>query len=258
MSKRFLGEFCPELIAADWPAPNNVVAVSSCRSGGASSPPFDSFNLGDHVGDDPAAVAANRQYLLDSNPGLQHLQWLKQVHGLRAVAASRDNAVVEADACYSVEAGLGCAVMTADCLPLLVCDRTGSQVAAIHAGWRGLLAGVIEQTLQQFTASPDQLLVWMGPAISAAHFEVGPEVRQQFLVAADGCPKVEACFSGSDRASHFFADIYQLARLRLQKLGVSAVYGGDLCTYDDPPRFYSYRRDGDCGRMVSLIYLKSY
>ena len=247
----------PELIAADWPAPANVVAFSSCRGGGASTAPFDSFNLGDHVGDDPVAVAANRQHLLDSNAGLEQLQWLSQVHGIDVAQACRDGIVPEADACYSADPGLGCAVMTADCLPLLLCDRAGTQVAAVHAGWRGLLAGVIEQTLQQFNASPDQLLVWLGPAISAAHFEVGPEVRQQFLAADDGDDAVARAFSESPRRGHFYADIYRLARQRLAAAGIDAIYGGGLCTYADAQRFYSYRRDGECGRMASLIYLKS-
>lgn len=238
-----------------WPAPANVAALTSTRAGGASAAPFDSFNLGDHVGDEPAAVAHNRQQLVEACPGLAAISWLEQVHGVAVVAAEAGPAQ-RADAQFTQVQGLGCAVMTADCLPVLFCDRAGTQVAAAHAGWRGLCAGVLEATAATFP-EPAQLLAWLGPAIGPASFEVGAEVRTQFI---DAAPTVQrdataACFVVSAAAGHYLADIYELARLRLRAVGVTAIYGGGLCTVADPQRFYSYRRDGVTGRMASLIYL---
>ena len=239
----------------DWPAPANVAASTSTRIGGVSAAPFDTLNLGDHVGDEPAAVACNRQQLLEVSPGLAAVSWLEQVHGVDVVAAE-SGPVQRADAQFTQVPGLGCAVMTADCLPVLFCDRAGTQVAAAHAGWRGLCAGVLEATVATFP-QPAQLLAWLGPAIGPANFEVGTEVRAQFI---DAAPAVQheataACFAVTADAGHFLADIYELARLRLRAAGVTAIYGGGLCTVADPQRFYSYRRDGVTGRMASLIYL---
>lgn len=241
----------PEFITPDWPAPKRVRAVTTTRAGGVSRPPYDSLNLGDHVGDDPAAVATNRRRLqqalgLPAQPG-----WLKQVHGNCPVDAATHPAGGEADAVYTRRAGLVCAVMTADCLPLLLCDRQGSVVAAVHAGWRGLLNGVIERSVGRMGA-PQALLAWMGPAIGPQAFEVGDEVRRAF-VAADAASA--AAFRPSD-SGRWLADIYALARGRLARCGVTAVSGGEYCTYSQPERFYSYRRDGRTGRMASLIWLE--
>lgn len=241
----------------EWPAPAAVAALVTTRAGGMSHEPFDSLNLGDHVGDDPTAVAHNRQHLIADSAGLSAISWLEQVHGTAVVAA--DAAIVQrADAQFTQTAGLGCAVMTADCLPVMFCDRAGTQVAAAHAGWRGLCAGVLECTVESFD-DPAQVLAWLGPAIGPSNFEVGSEVREQFIDAAsaDRRDETAACFAGSARAGHFLADIYALARLRLQAVGVTAIYGGGLCTVADPLHFYSYRRDGVTGRMASLIYLMS-
>ncbi len=245
------------LLTPDWPAPAEVVAISSTRQGGLSLPPFDGLNMGQHVGDQPSAVAENRRQLLLACPGLQSIHWLNQVHGTTVVDATGDSQP-DADACYSTTAGIGCAVMTADCLPLLICDRLGGQVAAVHAGWRGLAAGVVEATVEQFAADPEQLLVWLGPAISPLNFEVGAEVREQFLrtSAALQRPACEAAFVEAGQPGQYYADIYQLARLRLQALGVEAVYGGSRCTYGERQYFFSYRRDGSCGRMASVIYIR--
>ncbi|MET0379093.1 MAG: laccase domain-containing protein, partial [Spongiibacteraceae bacterium] len=169
----------PTLIKADWPAPATVAAFCTTRIGGVSEGVFDSFNIGDHVSDDPAAVAANREALIEACPGLSAVSWLQQVHGT-AVAAATVGRHPQADAQYTRTFGLGCAVMTADCLPVLLCNRDGSQVAAVHAGWRGLCAGVIEQTVAAF-APGQSLLAWLGPAIGPDQFEVGPEVRAAFL-----------------------------------------------------------------------------
>ena len=250
----------------DWPAPANVLALTTTRQGGVSQPPWDSLNLGDHVGDDPQAVEANRGTLQSLLPAGSRIQWLEQVHGTRAVPAGADASFPpradvsfppQADACWTREPGLACAVLTADCLPVLLCDRAGSVVASVHAGWRGLVAGVIEQTVAAMSAEPGQLLAWLGPAIGPATFEVGPEVREAFCQAPGANALEHACFRVSALAAdHWVADIYALARLRLRRLGIQAVYGGGFCTVRDPLRFYSFRRDGQTGRMASLIQLR--
>ena len=259
-----------ELLRPQWPAPANVAACVSTRNGGISIAPFDTLNFGDHVGDDAMAVQTNRQLLLEACPGLSVISWLEQIHGIDVVAADahivqRADAhlipcadaqlIPRADAQYTREPGIACAVMTADCLPVLFCDRAGTQVAAAHAGWRGLCAGVLERTAAQFNNS-DDVLAWLGPAIGPRNFEVGAEVRQQFLDTTPAlAAQIDACFVASSKPGHYLADIYQLARVRLSAAGVVEVYGGGLCTVADPAHFYSYRRDGVCGRMASLIYL---
>lgn len=243
------------LLRPDWPAPASVAALTTTRVGGVSSVPFDSLNLGDHVGDEPAAVAANRQRLVEACPGLSAISWLTQVHGTEVVAA--DTAGEQrADAQFTDQRELGCAVMTADCLPVLFCDRDGHRVAAAHAGWRGLCAGVLEKTVECFI-DPAAVLAWLGPAIGPAQFEVGAEVRTQFLDNASSAQHADVamCFRPSPRERHFLADIYALARIRLRAAGITAIYGGGLCTVTDRAHFYSYRREGITGRMASLIYL---
>ncbi len=233
----------------DWPAPANVQAGSTCRTGGVSRPPYDSLNLALHVGDDPAHVAHNRQRLaLPAEP-----LWLEQVHSLKAVDAGRDYASPpKADAAYSRQAGRICAVMTADCLPLLICDRQGQEVAAIHAGWRGLLGGIIENTLACLVAPAEELLVWLGPAIGPQAYEVGEEVRQAFVQHS---PQAAEAFVAG-RAGHWWMDIYALARQRLVAKHVTSIHGGTLCTFSDPEHYYSYRRDGVTGRMASVIWFE--
>lgn len=240
-----------------WPAPANVLAMSTTRQGGCSAAPFDSFNLAHHVGDSDVAVAANRSALGSALPPGVAIQWLTQVHGTRVVEASPGTACPQADASWAGEGNVACAVLTADCLPVLFCSLTGHRVAAAHAGWRGLLGGVLEATVAALGVSPDQVLAWLGPAIGPQAFEVGPEVRDRYLdAAADGAP-VAACFHPSAaRSGHYLADLYALARLRLRAAGVTAVFGGGWCTLRDSARFYSYRRDGPTGRMASLILLR--
>ncbi|GIZ11449.1 peptidoglycan editing factor PgeF [Pseudomonas sp. NCCP-436] len=233
----------------DWPAPANVRACVTTRSGGVSVAPFDTFNLGDHVGDDPAAVVANRGHLLEvfgCRPA-----WLRQVHGICVVEANPAQ-VAEADGNWTATPGVACTAMTADCLPALFCDRAGTRVAAAHAGWRGLAGGVLEATVRALDVAPEELLVWLGPAIGPQAFEVGAEVREAFVGRhADAkCAFVPGIAPGK-----FMADIYQLARIRLAAVGVTAVSGGGLCTYGDP-RFYSYRRSARTGRFVSLVWLQ--
>ncbi len=240
-----------EWIEPDWPAPARVRAVITTRRGGASAAPYDSFNLADHVGDAPDAVHRNRERLREGLglPSAPH--WLEQVHGCDVAEADGREDLCRADAATATRPGRVCAVLTADCLPLLICNRRGSRVAAVHAGWRGLAAGVLEATLETFEDAPSDLLVWLGPAIGPAAFEVGPEVREAFLAIH---PADDACFA-PNRPGHWLADIYQLARNRLQRLGVGYVGGGDYCTVSEPERFFSYRRDGVTGRMASLIWM---
>ena len=233
----------------DWPAPTRVRACVTTRQGGVSAAPFDSFNLGDHVGDDPAAVAWNRQHLRDAL-GCQPL-WLEQVHSSVAVRAA-PGACATADASWSEAPGEACAVLTADCLPVLFCDRAASRVAAAHAGWRGLAGGVLEATFEALALRPEEVLVWLGPAIGPAAFEVGVEVREAFIAQH---PAAAVAFLPSRNEGRFMADLYQLARIRLAAVGVEAVYGGGLCTFSDP-RFYSYRRASRTGRFASLIWLE--
>ena len=235
-------------LTPDWPAPANVRACVTTRSGGVSAAPFDSLNLGEHVDDDPVAVAKNRQRLL-SQLGCQPA-WLRQVHGI-VVAEANPAVVVEADASWSATPGIACTAMTADCLPALFCDRAGTRVAAAHAGWRGLAGGVLEATVQTLGVAPEELLVWLGPAIGPEAFEVGAEVREVFLRQHG---EADAAFVPGAVSGKFMADIYQLARIRLAAIGVTAVSGGGLCTYSDP-RFYSYRRSPRTGRFASLIWL---
>jgi len=241
--------FKSSLIYPDWPAPHWVHSVATTRQGGVSAAPFSSFNLAQHVGDEPDNVLLNRAQLagLVSLPGQPH--WLTQVHGNTVIDIDKTSQV-EADASYTQKAGQVCAVMTADCLPILLCHRQQKMVAAVHAGWRGLAQGVIEAAVSKFADDKHSILAWLGPAISATAFEVGEDVYR--ALASDQASI--ACFSES-RANHWYADLYGLARLRLQKAGVDAIYGGEFCTYSDSQRFYSYRRDGKTGRMASLIWM---
>lgn len=232
----------------DWPAPSTVRAVSTTRRGGVSATPYASFNLGDHVGDDPGAVAENRTRLMQTLSLSAAPGWLRQVHGTRVVDAAQG--ACEADAARTGQAGVVCAVLTADCLPLLLCNSAGTQVAAVHAGWRGLAAGVIETALDGM-GEGKEIMAWLGPAIGPAAFEVGDEVRAAFM-AQDA--STQAAFRPSP-AGRWLADIYQLARWRLTAGGVTRIYGGHWCTYSETERFYSYRRDGICGRMATMIWL---
>ncbi|AXK40889.1 peptidoglycan editing factor PgeF [Crenobacter cavernae] len=234
-----------------WPAPANVGALISTRKGGVSAAPYDSLNLGQHVGDDPAAVAENRRRLALALP--HEPVWLNQVHGVVVVDADKvGRAVPDADASVSRTPGIVCAIMTADCLPVLLADVDGTVVGAAHAGWRGLVGGVIEATVSAMAVPGDRLAAYLGPAISPDAFEVGGEVRDAFL-AHDAA--ADAAFSAIDDGK-YLADIYALARLRLAALGVTQVSGGDACTVIDRDRFFSYRRDKTTGRMASCIWLK--
>jgi YfiH family protein len=241
-----------ELLTPDWPAPARVHALITTRAGGVSESPYDDLNLGDHVGDNPASVSENRRRLMLAGGLPRAPRWLAQVHGCTAVDPAQISAPCEADAAVTDRPSTPCAVLTADCLPLLVCNRRGDRVAAIHAGWRGLLDGVIETTLARFP-NDDPLLVWLGPAIASDAFEVGEEVRQAFV---DRDPQAETAFHPNPGAAgKWLADLYALARQRIAPFAPTFIGGGDLCTFSDP-RFYSYRRDGVTGRFASLIWFE--
>ncbi|MBI4192404.1 MAG: peptidoglycan editing factor PgeF [Betaproteobacteria bacterium] len=236
-------------IVPDWPAPPRVKCLITTRNGGISAGAYATFNLGLRTGDAEKAVRANRRQLLASLP--QAPKWLRQVHAARVIVADGLTNIPEADASIARNAGTVCAVMIADCMPVLLCDRAGSVVGIAHAGWRGLNAGVIENTVHDIGIAPDELLAYLGPAIGPDAFEVGADVRDAFL-AAD--PAADEAFK-SRREGKWLADLFQLARRRLARCGVRRVFGGELCTYRDPARFYSYRRDKATGRMAALIWL---
>jgi YfiH family protein len=236
-------------LPANWPAPEGVVAGTTLRHGGVSSGNFDSLNLSAYVDDDANAVRENRirfrSYCdLPSEP-----RWLSQVHGSKVMVDPAAGEVPEADAAITRESGVVCVVQTADCLPVIFASTDGSELAAAHAGWRGLAGGVLEATVQAMLTDPADLLAWLGPAISQPAFEVGDEVREEFI-AYDAAA---ACFAKNE-CGRWQADLYGLARIRLGAIGVEHVSGGAYCTSGEPERFFSHRRDGACGRMASFVF----
>lgn len=248
-------------IQPGWPAPYNVKAFTSCRSGGFSQPPYDSFNLGQHVGDDPSLVSKNRQLL----PNFKNFTWLDQTHSNICLDLdSKDNITAvaqQADACFTTRKNQVCAVMTADCLPILFCDLQGTCVAAVHAGWRGLAEGVIENTLSKMPVNSTSIMAWMGPAISQRHFEVGKEIKDTFIDYPQAFRRTSEMPNNK-----YFADLYAIAKQKMFALGVMQVFGGDYCTYQQSELFFSHRRathqatsEGNqiatTGRIVSAIYL---
>lgn len=237
-------------IVPDWPAPANVHALVTTRVGGVSAGGYASLNLAAHVGDDPAAVAENRRRLRSHLPA--EPRWLTQVHGVGVVDASVATTDVEADASVARETSAVCAVLTADCLPVLLCDAAGTVVAAAHAGWRGLAGGVIEAAIAAMATPGPQLMAYLGPAIGPHSFEVGPEVRETFMQHS---AEAAAAFVAKGEGK-FLADLYLLARQRLNALGVTRVFGGGRCTYREAAHFYSYRREKAAGRMASLVWLE--
>jgi len=237
-------------IVPDWPAPASVRALVTTRTGGVSAGAYAALNLAAHVGDDPAAVEENRRRLRAHLPA--EPLWLSQVHGRAVVRAEDAVEGAEADAAFTRRAGAVCAVLTADCLPVLLCNDVGTVVAAAHAGWRGLAGGVIEAALRAMNEPPPRLLAWLGPAIGPQSFEVGAEVRAAFLAHA---PDAAAAFVAKENGK-WLADLYRLATQRLNALGVSRVHGGGRCTFLEADSFYSYRREQTTGRMASLIWLE--
>jgi len=234
---------------ADWPAPGNIIAGSTTRSGGISAGVYESLNLGAHVGDDAACVADNRRRFLEMCGLPSEPAWLNQVHGTTVYMLGK-NTVSEADAAIGRRAGDTVAVLTADCLPILLCSADGSEIAALHCGWRGLAAGIVAATVTRMETTPATLIAWLGPAISQSAFEVGSEVRAAF-VTPDA--RAESCFEPNERG-RWQADLYELGRQHLAAAGVDAIYGGGACTFSARERFFSYRRDGQCGRMATFVH----
>lgn len=239
-----------QVIVPDWELPAHIRALCTTRHGGVSVDGFSALNLADHVGDNPEHVRQNRARLVQSLILPGQPQWLQQTHSIRAIDLDRDDSR-NGDAAYTSSAGTIAVVLTADCLPVLFCNTDGSEVAAAHAGWRGLLNGVLEQTVGHMSSAPDDLLVWLGPAIGPKQFEVGEEVREAFKQhSADN-----TAFFTATQPGHYLADLYAIARLRLNKLGIRHISGGEYCTYSDSDAFFSYRRERNTGRQASLIYI---
>lgn len=236
--------------APDWPAPAAVRAWATERAGGVSSARYATLNLATHVGDDPGSVAANRARLRTSLDLPSDPVWLEQVHGSKVLDLDVD-AVAPADGAVTARAGVVCAVLTADCLPVLFCERSGRRVGVAHAGWRGLLGGVLPAAVQALGAPAGDVLAWLGPAIGAAAYEVGDEVRSAYLAADPGAARHFA----ANARGRWQADLYGLARASLAAAGVSAVHGGAFCTFTEATRFFSHRRDAPCGRMATMIWI---
>lgn len=241
-------------ITPNWPAPVNVKALQTIRTGGVSTSPYDTLNLGEHVQDDPLAVAHNRQLLspyLPSEP-----VWVNQVHGTHVIDAAKSGCLENADGAFATHADVVCVTMTADCLPVMLCNKAGTVVAAVHAGWRGLCDGVIETAIKKMPSNPTDILAWLGPAIGPNSFEVGNEVREQFMQK-----DAKAISAFKPHGDKWLCDIYAIAKQRLNNIGVTQIYGGgvneEFCTYTDDARFFSFRRDNITGRMASLIWLAS-
>ena len=239
-------------ITPNWYAPEHIRAFTTVRTGGVSQMPFDSFNLGDHVGDNPTDVQQNRQLLVEQFGLPDFPLFLTQTHGTRVIRLPYDGDNLEADAVYTNQPNQVCLVMTADCLPVLFYSKDGKEVAAAHAGWRGLCDGVLENTVAEFTCSPAEICAWLGPAIGPNAFQVGKEVIAQFC-AFD--PQAEQAFIADPTTSgKFLGNLYQIAQQRLNKLGITEISGGEHCTFTEQERFFSYRRDKQTGRMASIIW----
>ncbi len=237
-----------KLVKPDWPAPANVRAFTTTRAGGFSKDTWSSMNLGLCCGDDPLAVHRNREKLVLRLPAAP--QWLCQVHGTQVVTHSLASGEgLEADGLVSSSPAQVCAVLTADCLPVLLCNRSGNRVAAAHAGWRGLAQGVLQATVRQMKEAPAEIMAWLGPAIGPGVYEVGEDVRQAFAQEHGICFRKDG--------ERWLLDLYGVARRILTQLGITAVYGGFFCTFSDSERFFSYRRDGVTGRMASVIWMES-
>ncbi|WP_251359588.1 peptidoglycan editing factor PgeF [Kangiella sp. TOML190] len=239
-----------EVISPNWPAPSKIKAFSTYRQGGVSDKPFDGLNLAQHVNDESQSVAANRQLLEQRLEHPQAPHWLTQTHSTTVVQYQDSNINCEADGVFSRQAGQACVVMTADCLPVLLCSKQADFVAAVHAGWRGMAEGILLNALKLFQ-EPRQLMAWIGPAISQQHFEVGAEVKALFGQANQDF----AAFFEASNHDRFLADLPAIAQLQLEQQGVE-VYQSGLCTYANPKQFFSYRRDGETGRMASMIWIE--
>lgn len=249
-----------KFIKPDWPAPPSIIALTTTRHGGVSQGPYESFNLGDHVDDDPDSVNKNRKLLRDALNLTQEPIWLNQTHS--KIVQNLDNldqnqttaTPPDADGSYTTQSQRICAVLTADCLPILLCNQEGTEIAAIHGGWRGCLAGIVSEALKHFQSPPSEIMAWLGPAIGPEAFEVGPEVFEAFK---DNNPKYTHAFIPQNNGK-YLGNLYLLATLALNQDGVIAVYGGEYCTYTDDKMFFSYRKSqGNTGRMATIIFMSA-
>ncbi len=242
----------PTALYPFWQVPQNVHAFTTLRSGGVSRAPYASFNLGDHVEDEPSAVKKNRDLLVERFGLPQFPLFLSQVHSTRVIRLPYPGEDIKADAVYTDKPGQVCLVMTADCLPVLFTSKKGNEVAAAHAGWRGLCDGILEATVKQFQCPRDEILAWFGPAIGPTAFQVGPEVVAQFI--AQDAQAERAFVADSAKAGKYLGNLYQIAAQRLQRMGVMQISGGEHCTYTESDKFFSFRREMKTGRMASLIW----
>lgn len=231
-----------------WPAPSSVKAIQTTRQGGVSRPPYHALNLATHVNDLPKDVAQNRQMLSEYLP--TEPVWLNQIHSTQVVDAATCQCIEDADASFTTQQHVVCVTMTADCLPILLCDQGGTTVAAVHAGWRGLCDGVIEKTIEAMPVVPSQLLAWLGPAIGPSAFEVGNNVRQQFIEKDQ-----QAANAFLPKGDKWLGNLYLIAEQRLMRSGIQHIYGDVQCTFTNADRFFSYRRDHNTGRMATMIWL---
>lgn len=243
-----------QAIFPNWPAPANVHAFTTTRHGGVSRAPFDDFNLGDHVGDDKSAVKTNRTLLVEKFHLPHAPLFLTQTHSTRVIRLPYAGEHVEADALYTNQPNQVCTVMTADCLPVLFTNQNGDEVAAAHAGWRGLCDGILEETVKCFQAAPQDIIAWFGPAIGPTAFQVGLDVVEQFIAVDE---KAQLAFHPDDtEAGKYLGNLYQIATQRLNNMGVTRIFGGEHCTYTEKDRFFSFRRDNQTGRMASVIWFE--
>ncbi|MEG9530184.1 peptidoglycan editing factor PgeF [Mannheimia indoligenes] len=239
-------------IIPNWNIPKHIHAFTTVRTGGVSKPPFDSFNLGDHVNDSPEDVAQNRALLVEKFHLPQSPLFLTQTHSTRVLELPYSGKDIEADAVYTNQPNQVCLVMTADCLPILFVSKDGKEIAAAHAGWRGLCDGVLEATVEKFQCPSNEISAWLGPAIGAKAFQVGKEVIEQFC--AFDLRAEEAFIQDNSTSGKFLGNLYQIATQRLNKLGITEISGGEYCTYTQEDLFFSYRRDKQTGRMATLIW----
>ncbi len=249
-----------DFVSARWPAPSRVFAATTTRVGGCSVGPYASLNLADHVGDEAGRVRNNRKRLAENLGFPARFQWLRQVHGNKPAIIAEAGPAPEADSLITRAPGVALCVLTADCLPVFVASRRGDEIAIIHAGWRGLSAGIIENTLAAMNGKPEDLLVWLGPAIQSGRYEVGEDVREALLdrgASRRESQAIAAAFISGPKPGKYQADLPRIAKIQLRALGVTAITGGTHCTHGDPTRFYSHRRDGSCGRMANLICIKA-
>ena len=243
----------------DWPAPKSIHAFVTERTGGFSERKFASLNLAYHVDDDASAVEQNRDLLQSSVPGNLAFQWLNQIHSSIANTVSIPSSPIKGDSLICREPGIVCCVLTADCLPIFLTNTKGTEIAVIHAGWRGICQGILANTVNEMRSPPGGLMAWLGPAIGPCHYEVGGDLKDIFRESFDSkelWAEIEECFGFSPIANKFFLDLYKTAAAILRHLGINDIYGGNHCTFRDEDKFYSYRRDKETGRMVSAIFIE--